>query len=133
MRADNWRGLDFYKPAHDGRKVLIVGVGHTGSITTFGLARLGVKNITICDPDHVESHNLPNQFFSETLLKDYDEDTKKIYKVIALTKTIQMIIPVFNPTILTDKVEAVPQDILLGHDVVFFCVDDMDVRMWMFK
>lgn len=133
MRADPWRGLDFYQANHDKRKVLIVGVGHTGSYITYGLARLGVKNITICDYDHVESHNLPNQFFSETLLKDYDEDVKKIYKVIALTKTIQMIIPGFNPTILTDKVEAVPHDVLLKHDVVIFGVDSMDVRKWMFK
>jgi len=132
MRADNWRGLDFYKPSSDRNKVLIVGVGHTGSYIAYGLARLGVKEITICDFDYVEPHNLPNQFFSETLLKDYDEKDKKIYKVVALQKTIKMIIPDVEIDIITDRVETVQRDILSGFNVIIFGVDSMDTRKWLF-
>ena len=80
MKADPWRGLDFYKAISDNNRVLIVGLGHTGSYIAYGLARLGVKHISGCDYDHLEAHNLPNQFFSETLLKDYDEEEKKMLK-----------------------------------------------------
>lgn len=132
MKADHWRGLDFYKSSLDHNNVLIVGVGHTGSYITYGLARLGVKNITICDFDFVEPHNLPNQFFSETLLKDYNEEDKKIFKVIMLEKTIKMIIPGIEMTMITDRVETVAKDILLKHNVIIFGVDSMEVRRWLF-
>ena len=67
LNPDFWRQTDFYKPTEDKRSCLVVGAGAEGSWVTYGLARMGVKDITVIDFDKVEAHNLPNQFFAESL------------------------------------------------------------------
>lgn len=47
-----------------------VGVGGIGSFASFAIAKLGVPNITLIDPDTIEAHNLPNQMFFEQQLVD---------------------------------------------------------------
>ena len=92
MKSQQWRGLDFFDPAKTHPDVLIIGCGHIGSYMAFGLARMGVKNITVVDHDMVEPHNLPNQFFAESLVKDLP-DTPTLYKVVAVRQTINYLIP----------------------------------------
>jgi len=59
------RQLGFYDPnEHKSDRVSIIGLGGIGSFTSFGIAKLGVPNITIMDDDTVEDHNVPNQFHS---------------------------------------------------------------------
>jgi hypothetical protein len=41
----------------------VVGCGRTGSLTAFSLARMGVRRITLIDPDCVEPHNLDGEGF----------------------------------------------------------------------
>ena len=40
------------------RRVALVGVGRTGSLIATGLARLGLRELVLIDPDLVEPHNL---------------------------------------------------------------------------
>lgn len=49
---------------HPNAKVTFVGVGGIGSFAAFGAAKLGIPKITLIDPDVVEPHNQPNQFYS---------------------------------------------------------------------
>lgn len=57
------RQLGFYDPSEHGRdQVSIIGLGGIGSFAAFGIAKLGVPNITLVDFDTVEEHNIPNQF-----------------------------------------------------------------------
>lgn len=62
--VDYWRQLDVFAPSKWKKPVHVIGVGATGSYITFLLAKMGVKDITVYDPDTVETHNLPNQTFS---------------------------------------------------------------------
>ena len=132
MEADNWRQLDFFDPAKSHPKVVVIGCGHIGSYAAFGLARLGVKDITVVDHDMVEPHNLPNQFFAESLVKDLPNDKPSLYKVVALQKTIQYLIPTAKITPVPMKVEAAEIDIST-YPVVLVAVDDMNVRKWIWN
>lgn len=49
-----------YEDAH----VTLIGVGGIGSGVLLGLAKMGIKNITVFDDDLLETHNMPNQFYS---------------------------------------------------------------------
>lgn len=44
-------------------RVRIIGVGAIGSMVAIALAKMGVGSIELWDPDTVEKHNLPNQFY----------------------------------------------------------------------
>ncbi len=39
-------------------RVAVIGCGRSGSITALSLARLGLRHLTLIDPDMVELHNL---------------------------------------------------------------------------
>jgi molybdopterin-synthase adenylyltransferase len=57
------RQLGFFNPDdHGASHVNIIGLGGIGSFAAFGVAKLGVPNITVVDDDTVELHNVPNQF-----------------------------------------------------------------------
>lgn len=57
------RGTGFFNPEdHPKASVTFVGVGGIGSFAATAVAKLGVPNITLIDPDIVEVHNAPNQF-----------------------------------------------------------------------
>jgi molybdopterin/thiamine biosynthesis adenylyltransferase len=57
------RQLGFYNPEEQPTDtVSIIGLGGIGSFAAFGIAKLGVPHITLVDFDHVETHNIPNQF-----------------------------------------------------------------------
>lgn len=60
----------------------IVGCGRTGSILLFALARLGVRRLTILDPDRIEAHNLGEM----EGINDQDVGT---FKVDALAASIR--------------------------------------------
>jgi len=60
--------------------ITIIGVGGIGSLTAWILAKMGCGEITLYDPDVVEGHNLPNQFYR---LGDVDK-----LKVMAVKENI---------------------------------------------
>lgn len=62
---DYLRQQGFFDPAKaEHASVTFVGVGGIGSFASFAVAKLGVPNITLVDPDIVEVHNLPSQMYS---------------------------------------------------------------------
>lgn len=57
------RGTGFFDPEkHPVASATFVGIGGIGSFAATAVAKLGVPNITLIDPDIVEAHNAPNQF-----------------------------------------------------------------------
>lgn len=78
------RQTGFYDPSeHREAKVTFVGVGGIGSFAAMAVAKLGVPDITLIDPDVCEIHNVPNQFHS---LTNGEHSTPK---VAALAQEIQ--------------------------------------------
>lgn len=57
------RQMDLLSPDEIIFPVIMVGCGGIGTPTVLNLAKAGFENITLIDPDSVEDHNLPNQFF----------------------------------------------------------------------
>lgn len=131
MKSQQWRGLDFFNPDQDHPNVLIIGCGHIGSYLAFALARMGVKEITVVDHDMVEPHNLPNQFFAESLVKDLPDDAK-LPKVTALQQTINYLIPSANIIAIPSRVEDAKLN-FSNYKCVMMAVDNMDVRKWIWN
>ena len=64
MSVNPLRHLDVFRPYTFGvRRVDVIGCGATGSRIGLSLAKLGVENLHLWDPDTVEEHNIPNQAF----------------------------------------------------------------------
>lgn len=128
LKADYWRGLDFYQPQNDRRgHAVIIGAGSIGSYATYCLARIGVPKITVIDFDKIEAHNLPNQFFAESM-----ELTDAIYKVVALQSTVKMIVKDADIKIIPSRIEDININDYLPCTALFVCVDKMEVRRWIF-
>jgi len=131
MKPLQWRGLDFFNPDIAHPNVLIIGCGHIGSYLAFGVARMGVKSITVVDQDMVEPHNLPNQFFGETLVKDLS-DEPTLFKVVALQQTIKWMMPSVEIQVIPTRIEAA--DIKFdNYGCIMVAVDDMNVRKWIWS
>lgn len=62
-RVDYWRQLDLVSPDRLRFPVTVVGVGGIGSPVALALAKMGIRRLTLYDPDVVEAHNLPNQMY----------------------------------------------------------------------
>lgn len=134
MKADYQRQMNFYSPSAR-HNVLIVGAGSTGSYLAFGLARMGVKDITVVDFDTVENHNLPNQFFSESQLSEKENE---LFKVFALEASLRQFMP---DTMRSINWKAIPKNIKevwdevfpsgLQYSAIFMAVDDMKIRKWL--
>lgn len=57
------RHQEIFNPSQNDQGVTIIGAGAVGSRVFSTLVELGLHNITVYDPDIVESHNLANQLF----------------------------------------------------------------------
>lgn len=60
---DFWRQLDLVTPDELAVPITIIGAGGIGSPTALALAKMGCSRLTLYDPDVIEPHNLPNQFY----------------------------------------------------------------------
>ena len=64
LKLNLWRQLDILpSDALEGVKINMIGCGGIGSSTILELARLGITDFEIWDPDKVEWHNLTTQKF----------------------------------------------------------------------
>lgn len=110
------RQLDIYNPdEHANDRVMFVGVGGIGSFAAFGAAKLGVPNITLIDPDTVEEHNVPNQFYEQ-----HDLDLPKVV-------CMQTHVGLAQPECLATIHEAKGQDVAMSG-VVVSGLDSMEAR-----
>jgi len=57
------RQLDLVPPEALDFHINIIGCGGIGSPTALALAKMGCSQLTLCDPDTIEDHNLPTQIF----------------------------------------------------------------------
>jgi len=99
------------------RKVLVIGAGGIGSFLIPLLDKVGLYDITVADPDKVETKNIPYQNFQVT---DVGNNKALVMKDhYSLTKAI--IYP-----ILTEKQ-------MKGYDLVICCVDNLGLRKTLYN
>lgn len=67
IRQNGIIGIDKLKET----EITLIGCGSIGSFTALSLAKMGIGSILGFDPDRVEEHNIPNQFFDTTALSGY--------------------------------------------------------------
>lgn len=100
-------------------KVGIVGLGSVGCLVAEAVARIGIAQVTLIDPDRVEEHNLDRLLYGTT------EDVGKL-KVDLAAKKIQS-----NATAEKIQITALPISVheetaykaTLDCDIIFSCVD----------
>ena len=115
---DPLRHLSVFSPEQFGdTPVHVIGVGATGSNIALEIAKLGVKNLSIWDFDHVEGHNLANQ--------KYGPQHIGMPKVEACADVIKQQTGL-EVTTHNEKVTADHRHIIGGH--VFLLVDSMAGR-----
>ncbi len=111
-----------------GTKVGIVGVGGTGSPTAEQLARLGVCNLVLIDPDEFEPANITRVY--GTFAANMPRGWQRLFRRPLLkVKLVERHLRRINPTI---KVEVLAKNVvvrdaaakLLDRDVIFLCTDD---------
>jgi sulfur carrier protein ThiS adenylyltransferase len=104
----------------DVANVTVIGVGAGGRQVSIQLAAMGVQNLTLIDFDKVEVENLAPQGFNESDIDRFKVDAVadmlgQINSQIKITTKIAR----FNST-------------MFDSGVIFSCVDDMDVRKYIF-
>ena len=100
-------------------KVGIVGLGSVGCIVAEAIARIGITQVTLIDPDRVEEHNLDRLLYATT------RDIGKL-KVNLASHVMQR-----NATAESIKITALPLSVhdeaaykaALDCDIIFSCVD----------
>lgn len=111
------RQVDLFNPEDfSDESVTIVGVGNIGSQAGLALARLGIRNFTLIDHDHVEEHNLPSQSFDLSHLG--------VAKVTAMKKQIMSV----NLDAYVTELETMFDSHKVQDQILIIAVDSMGVR-----
>ena len=100
------------------RKILIIGVGGIGSFLVPLLDKVGMYDISVADPDKVETKNLTYQNFTE-------EDVN-FHKVSRMNARYNSVNKASKFPILTAKQ-------MQGYDLVVCCVDNLSVRRTLYN
>lgn len=103
--------------------VAVVGVGGLGSMVAEELARLGVGELTLIDPDRVERSNLPRLVGAT----EHDVDESKVDVVHHRMFEAN---PDVDVTAVATPVEENPAA-LQGADVILGCVDQVSARLFL--
>ena len=101
------------------RKILVIGAGGIGSFLIPLLDKVGLYNITVADPDTVETKNLPYQNFNA----DNVAQNKALVMKDNYNKSVLRAI---KYPILTEKQ-------MKGYDLVICCVDNLGLRRTMYN
>lgn len=97
-------------------RVVIVGTGGTGSHVLTQLAHLGVRNLLLIDPDHVEASNLPR------LIGATPADVGSL-KADVLANAARAISPQADIQVIGASVLDVDPGLLADANVIFCCTD----------
>ncbi|MFC5133515.1 MULTISPECIES: HesA/MoeB/ThiF family protein [Haloferacaceae] len=103
--------------------VAVVGCGGIGSVLVEQLARLGVKEFTLIDPDSIEASNLPR------LVGSFPEHVDRP-KVTVLQNHLWHIAPECEVTTVQQPVQDAAEH-LDDIDVILAGVDQVSARMWL--
>tara|TARA_R110002020_G_scaffold24198_6_gene79817 strand:- start:132 stop:698 length:567 start_codon:yes stop_codon:yes gene_type:complete len=101
------------------RKILVIGAGGIGSFLIPVLDRVGLYDITVADPDVVETKNLPYQNFKIVSVGQNKATNMADNYSGSVNKAIQF-------PILTEKQ-------MQGYDLVICCVDNLSVRRTLYN
>lgn len=116
-------------PAHQ-KQVVLVGAGTIGSWLGLALSKLGVDDLIVIDPDSVELHNIPNQFFIQSQC-----GKSKVSSLSALLKGLGY--PKMRGAygkITPDNFDILKENISITKDTIFVsCVDNMEARKAVFE
>lgn len=117
---DTLRHITLFNPDKFDNKILIIGVGATGSAVATKLIRLGVKPslITVYDDDVIEGHNIANQ--------KYYPDQIGLPKVAALQENCHRLNPSEKINIFQERVTK--ETDISQYPYIFLLVDCMDAR-----
>ena len=106
-------------------RIAIIGCGRTGSLIATTLVRLGVRHLTLIDPDIVEEHNLGE-------MNGVREEDLGRHKVEAVA---EFLTHYCTATHIPQEINAIPKPIMSAGlsvksaDVLFCCVDDDSARL----
>ena len=75
-----FKQVKLYNPAEHNPKVYVYGAGSIGSHVVVGLAKVGIKDITVFDFDKVEWDNIPAQFY------DLESTELKVHELVEIVK-----------------------------------------------
>lgn len=120
---DFWRQEDLIDSRLHGMKTAVIGAGGIGSFLVLSLAKMGIADLIVCDPDEVEPHNVPNQL--------YGEADVGLAKVQALAGIVGRQTGTFIEPIEGEVTE--PSTQLPGHDLLIAAVDSMEARKKLFE
>jgi len=101
------------------RKILVIGAGGIGSFLIPVLDRVGLYDITVADPDVVETKNLPYQNFKIVSVGQNKASNMADNYSGSINKAIQF-------PILSEKQ-------MQGFDLVICCVDNIGLRRTMYN
>lgn len=100
------------------RKILIIGTGDIGSFLTQYLDKVGLYNITVADPDSVETKNLTYQNFKRGHVGQN--------KASVMMNEYESVNHYSKFPILTEKQ-------MQGYELVICCVDNLSVRRTLYN
>jgi len=113
---DFLRQLDIFDPNIYKTSVTVIGTGSVGSFTALTLGKMGVNRLVLYDPDRIEPHNIPNQFYPASEVGEY--------KVEALSRMISQFCD--GVKIRAKPVEYTSQ--LISTPIVVSAVDSKETR-----
>ena len=106
-------------------KVAVIGLGGIGSLVAEYLARLGVANLVLIDPDKVESSNLSRVVGATRI----DAEVGQLKIQIAVRHAREMAIDAILTPIAGDVASASVAQVLRDCDFIFLAADSMRARL----
>jgi hypothetical protein len=106
-------------------RVAVVGCGRTGSVVARSVAHMGVRHLTLVDPDVVDTHCLGE---AAGVITDFDLGQPK---ALAVANTLRASLPTSTvvDTVVNSIVDQAGLSAVKGCDVVFGCVDNDAARL----
>ena len=106
-------------------KVAVIGLGGVGSLVTEYLARLGVGNLVLIDPDEIESSNLSRVVGATHV----DVEARQLKTQIAVRHAREMAINAMLEPIAGDVARKSVATVLRDCDFIFLAADSMRARL----
>lgn len=106
-------------------KVAVVGLGGVGSLVAEYLARLGVGNLVLIDPDEIESSNLSRVVGATRV----DVEARQLKTQIAVRHAREMATDVMLEPISKDVARESVAQVLRDCDFIFLAADSMRARL----
>ena len=103
------------------RRVLIVGVGGIGSYLIPLLAKTGMYQLHIADPDTVEEKNICSQNFGVEDIGNYKVDA--MITLVAKQYSIKA----------SSRFPVLVENQITGYDLIVCCADNLDVRRLIYR